>query len=134
MFWEWLGSRLGKCWQHSNKELLSVHHNSDKLTETLVPQYRLAATTADMSVAGASASAFGQVGLLGGIGSAIGAVLASGVGPTELPQTVGAFFVHTYIFPPVRWLTTHRVPGGCIPFPCRSGGHGGSCRRVLRQW
>ena len=45
-----------------------------------------------MSVAGASASAFGQVGLLGGIGSAIGAVLASGVGPTELPQTVGGIF------------------------------------------
>ena len=31
------------------------------------------------------------MGLLGGAGSAIGAALASGVGPTELPQTVAAF-------------------------------------------
>ena len=53
--------------------------------------FGLAATTADMSLAGASATAFQQVGLLGGAGSAIGAVLASGVGPTELPQTVAAF-------------------------------------------
>ena len=53
--------------------------------------FGLAATTADMSLAGASATAFEQVGLLGGAGSAIGAVLASGVGPTELPQTVAAF-------------------------------------------
>jgi len=51
----------------------------------------LASTTADMSLAGATAPVFEQVGLLGGIGSAIGAVLASGVGPTELPQTVAAF-------------------------------------------
>ena len=70
-----------------------MHHND--ITNQLTLSYlliRLAATTADMSVAGASASAFGQVGLLGGIGSAIGAVLASGVGPTELPQTVGGIF------------------------------------------
>ena len=53
--------------------------------------FGLAATTADMSLAGANAAAFEQVGLLGGAGSAIGAVLASGVGPTELPQTVAAF-------------------------------------------
>jgi len=53
--------------------------------------FGLAATTADMSLAGASASAFEQVGLLGGAGSAVGAALASGVGPTELPQTVAAF-------------------------------------------
>ena len=53
--------------------------------------FGLAATTADMSLAGASATAFEQVGLLGGAGSAIGAILASGVGPTELPQTVAAF-------------------------------------------
>lgn len=53
--------------------------------------FGLAATTADMSVAGASPAAFEQVGLLGGIGASIGAVLASGVGPTELPQTVAAF-------------------------------------------
>ena len=53
--------------------------------------FGLAATTADMSLAGASATAFEQVGLLGGAGSAIGAALASGVGPTELPQTVAAF-------------------------------------------
>ena len=53
--------------------------------------FGLAATTADMSVAGASAAAFEQVGVLGGIGASIGAVLASGVGPTELPQTVAAF-------------------------------------------
>eukprot|EP00978_Attheya_sp_CCMP212_P023740 scaffold73313_cov47-Attheya_sp.AAC.1 len=53
--------------------------------------FGLASTTADMSVAGAGVSAFEQVGLLGGVGSGIGAVLASGVGPTELPQTVAAF-------------------------------------------
>jgi NAD(P) transhydrogenase len=51
----------------------------------------LAATTADMQLAGASAAAFEQVGLLGGIGATIGAFLASGVGPTQLPQTVAAF-------------------------------------------
>lgn len=51
----------------------------------------LAATTADMSVAGAAPAAFEQVGLLGGLGAAFGTVLASGVGPTELPQTVAAF-------------------------------------------
>jgi H+-translocating NAD(P) transhydrogenase len=51
----------------------------------------IAATTAEMSVAGASPTAFAQVGLLGGLGSAVGAVLASGVGPTQLPQTVAAF-------------------------------------------
>jgi len=53
--------------------------------------FGLASTTADMSLAGAGASAFEQVGLLGGLGSGIGAVLASKVGPTELPQTVAAF-------------------------------------------
>ena len=53
--------------------------------------FGLAATTADMSLAGASATAFQQVALLGSAGSTIGAVLASGVGPTELPQTVAAF-------------------------------------------
>ena len=53
--------------------------------------FGLAATTADMSLAGASTTAFEQVGLLGGAGSAIGAAIASGVGPTELPQTVAAF-------------------------------------------
>ena len=51
----------------------------------------LAATTADMQLGGASATAFQQVGVLGGLGAGIGAVLASGVGPTELPQTVAAF-------------------------------------------
>jgi H+-translocating NAD(P) transhydrogenase len=51
----------------------------------------LAATTADMQLAGASISAFEQVGAMGGLGAAIGAVLASNVGPTELPQTVAAF-------------------------------------------
>jgi len=51
----------------------------------------LAATTADMAVAEAAPAAFEQVGLLGGLGAAIGSVLASGVGPTELPQTVAAF-------------------------------------------
>ncbi len=53
--------------------------------------FGLAATTADMSLEGASLASFEQVGLLGGVGSAIGATLASGVGPTELPQTVAAF-------------------------------------------
>ena len=51
----------------------------------------LAATTSDMSLAGASVGAFEQVGLLGGLGAAVGSVVASGVGPTELPQTVAAF-------------------------------------------
>ena len=41
--------------------------------------------------AGATAPAFGQTAVLAGVGSSIGAVLASGVGPTELPQTVAAF-------------------------------------------
>jgi len=53
--------------------------------------FGLAATTANMEIAGATAPVFQQVGLLGGIGSAVGAVLASGVGPAELPQTVAAF-------------------------------------------
>jgi H+-translocating NAD(P) transhydrogenase len=53
--------------------------------------FGLAATTADMSLEGASLAAFEQVGILGGIGAGVGAVLASGVGPTELPQTVAAF-------------------------------------------
>lgn len=53
--------------------------------------FGLAATTADMSLEGASLAAFEQAGLLGGLGTAVGAVLASGVGPTELPQTVAAF-------------------------------------------
>jgi NAD(P) transhydrogenase len=44
-----------------------------------------------MSLSGASVTAFEQFGLLAGLGSSIGAVLASGVGPTELPQTVAAF-------------------------------------------
>mmetsp|Transcript_30063 Transcript_30063/g.46103 ORF Transcript_30063/g.46103 Transcript_30063/m.46103 type:complete len:1120 (-) Transcript_30063:54-3413(-) len=53
--------------------------------------FGLAATTGEMSVAGATAPAFEQVALLGGAGSAVGAVVASKVGPTELPQTVAAF-------------------------------------------
>lgn len=53
--------------------------------------FGLAATSGEMSAAGAALPAFEQVGLLGGIGSAVGAVVASGVGPTELPQTVAAF-------------------------------------------
>ncbi|KAL7482879.1 hypothetical protein ACHAW6_008531 [Cyclotella cf. meneghiniana] len=53
--------------------------------------FGLASTAADMSVIGAGSSAFGQVGLLGGIGAALGASVASKVGPTELPQTVAAF-------------------------------------------
>jgi len=51
----------------------------------------LASTAADMELAGASVTAFEQVGIMGGLGTTIGAVLASGVGPTELPQTVAAF-------------------------------------------
>lgn len=53
--------------------------------------FGLAATAADMSLEGAGVAAFEQVGLLGGLGASVGAVLASGVGPTELPQTVAAF-------------------------------------------
>ena len=53
--------------------------------------FGLAATTADMSLEGATLASFEQVGILGGVGSAVGALLASGVGPTELPQTVAAF-------------------------------------------
>lgn len=51
----------------------------------------LAATAAEMSTGGAGIVAFEQVGALGGAGAAIGAVLGSKVGPTELPQTVAAF-------------------------------------------
>eukprot|EP00538_Stauroneis_constricta_P012665 CAMPEP_0119547806 /NCGR_PEP_ID=MMETSP1352-20130426/1838_1 /TAXON_ID=265584 /ORGANISM="Stauroneis constricta, Strain CCMP1120" /LENGTH=1139 /DNA_ID=CAMNT_0007592843 /DNA_START=69 /DNA_END=3488 /DNA_ORIENTATION=+ len=51
----------------------------------------LSSTLAEMSATGAAPVAFEQVGLLGGMGAAIGSVLASGVGPTELPQTVAAF-------------------------------------------
>ena len=40
---------------------------------------------------GATPIAFQQAGIVGGAGAAIGAVVASGVGPTELPQTVAAF-------------------------------------------
>ena len=47
----------------------------------------LAATTSDMAVAGAGPIAFGQAGALGGLGASIGAVVASGIGPTELPQS-----------------------------------------------
>ena len=53
--------------------------------------FGLASTSADMSLAGASLPAFEQAGLLAALGSGIGGVLASGVGPTELPQTVAAF-------------------------------------------
>ncbi|KAL7511555.1 hypothetical protein ACHAXN_008664 [Cyclotella atomus] len=53
--------------------------------------FGLASTVADMSLVGAGTSAFGQVGLLGGAGAALGASVASKVGPTELPQTVAAF-------------------------------------------
>jgi len=53
--------------------------------------FGLASTTADMSLLGASSPAFVQTGALATAGSGIGAVLASGVGPTELPQTVAAF-------------------------------------------
>jgi H+-translocating NAD(P) transhydrogenase len=51
----------------------------------------LVATASEMAVAGAGPIAFLQAGALGGTGVAIGSVLASGVGPTELPQTVAAF-------------------------------------------
>lgn len=53
--------------------------------------FGLAATTADMSLVGAAPAAFQQVGALAGLGGAVGAALASKVGPTELPQTVAAF-------------------------------------------
>jgi len=53
--------------------------------------FGLASTTAGMSIAGAPIAVFEQTGILAGLGSGIGALLASGVGPTELPQTVAAF-------------------------------------------
>jgi NAD(P) transhydrogenase len=53
--------------------------------------FGLASTTADMSLTAESAIAFEQTGLFAGLGSAVGATVASGVGPTELPQTVAAF-------------------------------------------
>lgn len=53
--------------------------------------FGLASTTADMSIINAEPVAFEQAGVLAGIGSAVGAALASRVGPTELPQTVAAF-------------------------------------------
>lgn len=53
--------------------------------------FGLASTAAEMSLSGAGPVAFEQVGVLGGAGAAIGAFLASKVGPTELPQTVAAF-------------------------------------------
>lgn len=53
--------------------------------------FGLASTAAEMSVGGAGPVAFEQLGVLGGTGAAIGAFLASKVGPTELPQTVAAF-------------------------------------------
>ena len=53
--------------------------------------FGLASTTASMALEGATVTAFEQVGVLGGLGSAVGAIVASGVGPTELPQTVAAF-------------------------------------------
>jgi len=51
----------------------------------------IAATTSDMAVAGATPVVFQQAGIVGGAGAAIGAIVASRVGPTELPQTVAAF-------------------------------------------
>jgi len=53
--------------------------------------FGLSATVADMSLAGASLPVFEETFVLAGVGSSVGAVLASGVGPTELPQTVAAF-------------------------------------------
>ena len=53
--------------------------------------FGLSATVADMSLAGATMPVFQQTAVLAGVGSGVGAVLASGVGPTELPQTVAAF-------------------------------------------
>ncbi len=44
-----------------------------------------------MSLAGATIPVFEQTAVLAGVGSGVGAVIASGVGPTELPQTVAAF-------------------------------------------
>jgi len=51
----------------------------------------IASTVSEMSLVGATPVAFEQAGILGGAGAAIGAVVASKVGPTELPQTVAAF-------------------------------------------
>ena len=53
--------------------------------------FGLSATLADMHLTGASIASFEQVALLAGSGSGVGAILASGVGPTELPQTVAAY-------------------------------------------
>jgi len=53
--------------------------------------FGLAATTAEMSAAGASEAIFQQTAILSSLGATVGSVVASGVGPTELPQTVAAF-------------------------------------------
>lgn len=53
--------------------------------------FGMAATAADMSLAGAVPAAFEEVAILGTLGGSVGAALASKVGPSELPQTVAAF-------------------------------------------
>lgn len=53
--------------------------------------FGLGATVTDMATAGASITAFEQVGALAAAGGGVGLALGSGVGPTELPQTVAAF-------------------------------------------
>ena len=57
--------------------------------------FGLASTTADMSLAGATTPVFQQVGVIGGIGSAVGLGIASGVGPTELVSFLLKFSITT---------------------------------------
>ena len=51
----------------------------------------LSSTLGDMGLAGAALPQFVQLAVFGGAGAAVGGLVASKVGPTELPQTVAAF-------------------------------------------
>ena len=93
-----------------------------------------------MALAEAAPAAFQQVGILGGVGSVIGATVASKVGPTELPQTVAAFHslgkcLDVYVCSNQRrmyYLTIcTNTPNSSLFSGYRR--HGWSCWRVSRQ-